>query len=574
MTLNNGDVFAGYTVVRLLGSGGMGEVYLARHPRLPRHDALKVLPAQLTADTDFRQRFEREADLAAGLWHPHIVGVHDRGEYGGQLWIAMDYVEGSDAALLLRDRYPAGMPEHEVSEIVIAVAEALDYAHERQLLHRDVKPANILLTKPASAHRRILLADFGIARQIDDVSGLTATNMTIGSVLYAPPEQLMGEPLDGRADQYALAASAFHLLTGAPPFSHTNPAVVISRHLNTTPPKLSDHRSDLAVFDAVMSAALAKNPADRFNTCQDFAMAFNQRLATEVGPQRETAAAIEIPGESDTGPTATGTASMVPRPWQRAVVLWVTPVAVVALIAGVILALSRTDGNATGPPNAATPASQTTPGVLYGPPSTTTTSTQPTTSASPNDGEEGRGNDGPVTSPASTVDPPPSSEPPATSVVAPTEPRLRDTTGTFSFIPPRDWESADASPLRYGSALLTTGANDTSIRLGRLDSKLPAGDVPDNTQAADQLCADMGQEFMPFPGTRTDIESSQLGAGDVSGAASYYRVEFEERGKPSGQIWCAAIGSGDTRWFVVWLGSSMHPVDKPAAVALAESIRP
>ena len=297
MTLNSGDVFAGYTVVRLLGSGGMGEVYLARHPRLPRHDALKVLPAQLTADEDFRQRFEREADLAAGLWHPQIVGVHDRGVYDGQLWIAMDYVEGSDAALLLRDRYPAGMPEHEVAEIVTAVAEALDYAHERHLLHRDVKPANILLTKPASGRRRILLADFGIARQIDDVSGLTATNMTIGSVLYAPPEQLMGEPLDGRADQYALAASAFHMLTGAPPFSHTNPAVVISRHLNTEPPKLADHRCDLAALDPVMSAALAKDPADRFNRCQDFAMALSQRLATEVGAHRQTQAAIAVPGQ-------------------------------------------------------------------------------------------------------------------------------------------------------------------------------------------------------------------------------------------------------------------------------------
>ena len=110
MPLAYGEVFAGYTIVRLLGSGGMGEVYLAQHPRLPRRDALKLLPADSSTDPDYRVRFNREADLASTLWHPHIVGVHDRGEYDGQLWISMDYVDGTDAARLLAERYPAGMP--------------------------------------------------------------------------------------------------------------------------------------------------------------------------------------------------------------------------------------------------------------------------------------------------------------------------------------------------------------------------------------------------------------------------------------------------------------------------------
>ena len=143
MPLTSGATFAGYTVVRLLGRGGMSEVYLAQHPRLPRRDALKILPEPATADSGFRQRFHREAELAATLWHPNIVQVHDRGEFDGQLWIAMDYVEGADAAQLLRDRYPAGMPPHEACAIIAAVAGALDYAHQRGLLHRDVKPANI-----------------------------------------------------------------------------------------------------------------------------------------------------------------------------------------------------------------------------------------------------------------------------------------------------------------------------------------------------------------------------------------------------------------------------------------------
>src|SRR5207249_797086 len=147
MPLDAGAKFAGYTVIRLLGSGGMGEVYLVEHPRLPRRDALKILPADMSGDSEFRARFHREADLA---------------------------------------------------------------------------------TEPGpSRSRRILLADFGIARQTNDDSGLTATNMTVGSVLYAAPEQLTGDALDGRADQYALAATAYHLFTGQPPFSHSNPAVVI-----------------------------------------------------------------------------------------------------------------------------------------------------------------------------------------------------------------------------------------------------------------------------------------------------------------------------------------------------------
>jgi serine/threonine-protein kinase len=282
LPLVSGATFAGYTILRLLGSGGMGEVYLAQHPRLPRRDALKILPTDVSADREFRERFNREADLAATLWHPHIVGVHDRAEFDGQLWIAMDYVEGADAGQFMRAQYPAGMPVADVSAIVTAIAGALDYAHHRGLLHRDVKPANILLAEPEDGERRILLADFGIARQLGDVSGLTATNLTVGTVAYAAPEQLMGADIDGRADQYALAATAFHLLTGAPPYQHSNPVAVISQHLNAVPPKLSDRRPDLADLDQVLSTALVKDPAERFARCREFAQALSDRAAGRV----------------------------------------------------------------------------------------------------------------------------------------------------------------------------------------------------------------------------------------------------------------------------------------------------
>ena len=157
MPFNNGDVFAGYVIQRMLGTGGMGEVYLAQHPRLPRHDALKILSLASTADEEFRARFNREAELAATLRHPHIVGVLDRGEFNGRLWISMDYVDGTDAGRLVRERHPGGMPEHEVSEIVTPVADALDFAHDRRLLHRDVKPENILVTAYDGHRRRVLL---------------------------------------------------------------------------------------------------------------------------------------------------------------------------------------------------------------------------------------------------------------------------------------------------------------------------------------------------------------------------------------------------------------------------------
>ncbi len=271
--------FAGYTILRPLGSGGMADVYLAKHPRLPRRDALKILSEGTTSDAEFRERFNREADLAATLWHPHIVAVHDRGEFDGHLWIAMDYVEGTDAARLMREKFRGGMPEQDVCAIVTAVAGALDYAHARGLLHRDVKPANILLTHPDEEDHRILLADFGVARQLADISGITETNVAVGTVAYAAPEQLVGSNIDGRADQYALAASAFHLLTGAPPFSNPNPVAVIGQHLHAAPPRLSDHRPDLAGLDDLFFKALAKEPADRFDRCREFAAAFSEQIA-------------------------------------------------------------------------------------------------------------------------------------------------------------------------------------------------------------------------------------------------------------------------------------------------------
>jgi len=191
------------------------------------------------------------------------------------------------------------MPPDVVVRIIRAVAEALDYAHEQKLLHRDVKPSNILLSHPEEPGERIFLADFGIARWIDDASGLTDTNMAVGTVAYAAPEQLMGEQVDGRVDQYALAATAFHLLTGAPLFQHSNPAVVIGQHLNTPPPAIGTRRPALTDLGPVFSQALAKAPDDRYNSCVEFADALAQQLgivAAETGATDVTAVALPASG--------------------------------------------------------------------------------------------------------------------------------------------------------------------------------------------------------------------------------------------------------------------------------------
>lgn len=276
MLLEAGQVFAGYTVLRVLGAGGMGAVYLASHPRLPREDALKVLPAELTDDQEFRARFVREADVAAGLSHPNIVRIYDRGEFAGRLWIAMEYVAGIDAGQLLKERFPGGVPLPRVAPIITAVASALDFAHQRGLLHRDVKPANILLAESDGQSPRVFLADFGIARRIDDATALTATNVTLGTAAYAAPEQLKGERLDGRTDQYSLACSAFQLLAGSPPYTNSNPVVVISQHVTAAPPSIGNRRPELAALDPVFAIAMAKDPSGRFASCGEFAAHLSQ----------------------------------------------------------------------------------------------------------------------------------------------------------------------------------------------------------------------------------------------------------------------------------------------------------
>ncbi|MFE3001737.1 protein kinase [Nocardia sp. NPDC059246] len=280
-TLAQGQVFAGYTVERLLGVGGMGEVYLAKDKDLPRSVALKLLASGKADDPEVRARFLREADTAARLSHPNIVAVYARGNDDHRLWMAMQYVEGTDVSAILREG-PV-RPDHAV-RIIGETARALDHAHRAGVLHRDVKPANILLAW--GPDQRVYLADFGIAKAVDQTGALTRTGEMYASFQYAAPEQFeLRSDTDHRADVYALGCTLFHMLTGRLPYPGASTAQLVAAHLGAEIPRPSlVHTGVPAAFDTVIDRALAKDRDRRFGSCGELAAAAEQALAATNGP--------------------------------------------------------------------------------------------------------------------------------------------------------------------------------------------------------------------------------------------------------------------------------------------------
>ena len=255
VALVSGETFAGYRIESVVGRGGMGVVYRATDLRLERPVALKLVAPELAEDEVFRRRFLREPKLAAALDHPHVVPIYEAGEHEGRLYLAMRFVDGSDMRTLLRQE--GGLPLERALAILAQVASALDAAHRRALVHRDVKPANVLVDEDGHAY----LTDFGVTKQVGGDS--TDTGQIVGTLDYLAPEQIRGEAIDGGADQYALGCVMFECLTGAAPFHRATEAETLWAHMQDSVPPVAGRPG----LDPVLRKALAKEPGDRYSSC-------------------------------------------------------------------------------------------------------------------------------------------------------------------------------------------------------------------------------------------------------------------------------------------------------------------
>jgi len=273
-TLAAGDQIAGYQIGEQIGTGGMAVVYRALDLRLDRQVALKVLSPRLAEDDAFRQRFIRESRAAAGVDHPHIIPVFEAGNADGVLFIAMRYVSGGDVRSLIQAE--GTLSTARASAIASQAAAALDAAHRHGLVHRDVKPGNILLDS-AGGRDHVYLADFGLSKYAVGANTLTGTGQFMGTLDYVSPEQIQGHRADGRADQYALACTVVEMLCGTPPYKRDESMALLWAQLEAPPPALTELRADLPpALNPVISTALAKSPNDRYQTCLDFATALAQ----------------------------------------------------------------------------------------------------------------------------------------------------------------------------------------------------------------------------------------------------------------------------------------------------------
>ena len=391
---------AGYRVVRQLGAGGMGQVFLVEHPRLPRQDALKLLDAGVSRNDDFKVRFQREADLLAQLSHPNIVTLYDRGQFEDRLWITMEYVDGIDAAELVK---AVGAVEPTLAlELVAGAGAALDYAWRKsRITHRDVKPANILLGVDDGDFEAVKLADFGIAKAAGESTSLTSTGIAVGTMLYISPEAIEGEDLDNRADVYSLGCTAFHLLTGRPPYTGKSITALMSAHLTQLPPSMSEVAPQLpAELDVVFAKVLAKRPGDRFQSCAEFSDALRVALEghlgsvgpivvpvlkREIAPDAVTEARAATEAADDGDVTDLRAAAVEPVTKSRTVPILAAAVAAVAVAATVLgIYVSRSSGDEAPVAQATTtPSVPLVPTVSVSetttPPVTTTTAVTATT---------------------------------------------------------------------------------------------------------------------------------------------------------------------------------------------------
>src|SRR3954454_13032486 len=305
--LSTGTTLGGYRIDAMAGRGGMGVVYIAEQLALGRRVALKVISPELADDPGFLERFKHESRIAASIDHPNVIAVYEAGEVDGLLFLSMRYVDGTDLRELIRD---AGrVPTQRAAGIVTQVAAALDAAHARGLVHRDVKPANVLIAGEAD---HAYLTDFGLTKHLESASGLTNTGQWVGTADYVAPEQIQGEPIDARTDVYALGCMFFQMLTGEVPFPRDSQVAKIYAHLSEPPPHVDHTSLGLpAELDAVVRRAMAKDPADRFQSAGDLARATLAAIEQRPveAPERSVATGTAAPAAASFAPPASGAAT-------------------------------------------------------------------------------------------------------------------------------------------------------------------------------------------------------------------------------------------------------------------------
>ncbi|MFI9202393.1 serine/threonine-protein kinase [Streptomyces sp. NPDC053048] len=306
-----GRRIAGYRVESEIGRGGMAVVYRATDLRLGRTVALKLLAPELARNDTFRDRFAHESRVAAAIDHPHIVPVFEAGEVEGVLYIAMRYVAGQDLRALLDREGPLPLPT--AVRIAGQVASALDAAHAHDLVHRDVKPGNILVAEGTDSDHpeHVYLTDFGLTKKSLSLTGYTRVGQFVGTLDYVAPEQISGKPVDGRCDVYSLACVVFEILTGAPPFQRDNDMSLLWAHQNDPPPLLSERVRGLpGRVDEVMTTALAKAPDDRYDSCLSFVTALRR-----AGRERPQAPTAPEPAGEHPGTRVEAAPPPLPPPW-------------------------------------------------------------------------------------------------------------------------------------------------------------------------------------------------------------------------------------------------------------------
>jgi serine/threonine protein kinase len=276
--LSEGAIFAGYRIEGLLARGGMGTVYHARDPQNERPAALKVIGSRMADDVSFRRRFAREVRLAAQLDHQHVVPVIDSGEFDGTLYMVSALIDGRNLQQLLELDGP--LPPSAATRVIDQIGSALDAAHALGLLHRDVKPGNVLVEGSAE-QGTAYLTDFGLSRHVASTSGLTRAGTWVGTIDYAAPEQLQGLDCDHRVDVYALGCVLYEALTGAVPFPRDREVRKMIAHITEPPPAVSRLRAEAGAFDEVVARAMAKAPDDRYPTAGELGSAATAALDSQ-----------------------------------------------------------------------------------------------------------------------------------------------------------------------------------------------------------------------------------------------------------------------------------------------------